>query len=406
MSGTYAGASDAASATIAETPVPAAYAYQGSPLISEAIVWLALFSDLFFNLASAKALQTGAETLLLALLLYAVTTIRLGRWEASLLALFVVMTAISFSINDVSVAVTNAKHFGLAVLALIYFSRVRHRSPLIFPAVVLSVGLIVIGRVIPSVVAPLTALAKDPEFNESRFGGLFLNAHYNAYFLAVALIYYGYRRRLYGLGAVILYLTASKFVFVSYLASVAARLKLVAFVSRYRTIVVGVVVALLILLIRYQGAITDYLNTPELASASVIISQALDSRFYQLVLNPFPADYLTVVANLKLSYDAVSISNEIGFFAMCIQGGTPLAILYLVVLMRRAKFFRIFIVVSLLHYGFVLSPLIVYMIVTYSREICMVMDGRPSADSRAFSAPQEGTHLATVSGPRAHVEAD
>ncbi len=348
-------------------------------------MWLALLSDLFFNLASAKVLQTGTEALLLALLLYAITTVKIGRWEAALGLLLTVMTAISFGINDLSVAVTNAKHFGLAILTLIYFSRVRHRSPLIVPAFALSVALIVLGRIAPEAVTPLMALAKDPEFNESRFGGLFLNAHYNAYFIAVALIYYGYRKRLYGFGSVVLYLTASKFVFVSYLANVAARFRVIALMTRYRAVTVGVGVLLLVIVVQRQDAITEYLNTPELASASVIITQLLDSRFYQLILNAFPADYLTVVSNLKLDYNAVSISNEIGFFAMCIQGGTPLAILYLTVLMRHARFYRVFIVVSLLHYGFVLSPLIVYMIVTYSREIAMFVD---SARDRGYDSGQ------------------
>ncbi len=343
------------------------------------IVLLAIAAQLFFEIPALKTAQSAAEIILFVVLSYACMTIRFGVWDAALLALLAVMAIVSMMINDLAVLLVGVKQFGLAVLCLIYFSRVRFRSRLIFPAFVISVLLIVISRVAPAIVTPLIQISRSPEFNESRFGGLFLNTHYNAYFLAVALIYYGYRVRLSGAGPVIIFLTGSKFVFVSYVLNVAARFRVVRIFTRHPRVMLFATVVVGAALWASRFKLVGMLNTTEWMSAYVILSQAFDPQFYRLVLNPFPGDYLAVVNGLQVSYGVAQYTNEIGFFALCIQGGLVLTVAYLAVFLRYARPYRIFILVSLLHYGFVLSPLIVYMIVTYSREIALMVDTRRRA---------------------------
>jgi hypothetical protein len=337
--------------------------------MNELIVLLSMAAQLFFAIPALKSAQSASEIVLFAVLLYACTTVTFGVWEAALLALLAVMTAISMMINDLSVLLVGVKQFGLAIFCLIYFSRVRFRSRLILPAFVVSVALIAISRVAPAAVNPLIQISRSPEFNESRFGGLFLNTHYNAYFLAVALIYYGYRVRLFGVGQVVIYLTGSKFVFVSYALNVAARYRLLRVLTRHPRVVLFAILIIGAALWSRRLEIVGLFQTTEWMSAYVILSQAFDPHFYRLILNPFPADYLAIVSGLYGDYGVAQYTNEIALFAMCIQGGLFLTFAYLGVLLKHARAYRIFIVVSLLHYGFVLSPLIVYMIVTYSREI-------------------------------------
>jgi hypothetical protein len=340
--------------------------------MDETIVLLAMIAQLFFAVPALKLAQSGTEMVLFALLIYACMTIRFSVPEAALLALLGIMTVVSMFINDLSVLLVGVKQFGLGTLCLVYFSRVRFRSRLILPAFIVSVLMILISRIAPSAVAPLIAISRSPEFNESRFGGLFLNAHYNAYFLAVALIYYGYRVRMFGLGQVLIFLTGSKFVFVSYATNVAARYPIVRFFSRHRRIVLLFLLAVVAVLWNRRFEMVAWFDTTAWMSAYVILSQLFDPQFYSLVLNPLPGDYLAIVNGLKGTYGAVQYTNEIGLFAMCIQGGLFLTVAYLAALLKHARPYRIFILVSLLHYGFVLSPLIVYMIVTYSREIRLI----------------------------------
>lgn len=355
--------------------------------MNELIVFLAMAAQLLFAIPALKAGQSASEVLLFVVLLYACTTVMFGIQEAALLALLAAMTAISMLINDLSVLLVGVKQFGLAILCLIYFSRVRFRSRLIFPAFVVSVALMAIYLVAPDALSPLIRISRSPEFNESRFGGLFLNAHYNAYFLAVALIYYGYRVRLFGLGHVLVYLTGSKFVFASYAANVAARYKVVRLVTRHPRLLLLALVVVAATLWERRFDLIATLDKAESMSVYVILSQVFDPRFYRLVLNPFPGDYLAIVNGLQGDYGAMWYTNEIALFAMCVQGGVFLTFAYLGLLLKHARAYRTFIVLSLIHYGFVLSPLIVYMIVTYSREIEL----RPASGGvrRAISSPDD-----------------
>ena len=337
--------------------------------MNELIVFLAMAAQLFFAIPALKVAQSTVEVVLFVVLIYGGTTIRFGVRESVLLALLAAATVVSMLINDLAVLLVGIKQFGLAVLCLVYFSRVHFRSRLILPAFMLSILLMLISRVAPSAVEPLIQISRSPEFNESRFGGLFLNTHYNAYFLAVALIYYGYRLRLFGTGYVILFMTGSKFVFVSYLANVAMRYRLVRVLTRHPRIVLIATALLGAAIWSRRFDIIGKLDTVEWMSGYVILSQLFDPKFYHLVLNPFPADYLAIVNGLKGDFGLVQYTNEIALFAMCVQGGLILTVAYLAELLKYARHYRTFILVSLLHYGFVLSPLIVYMIVTYSREI-------------------------------------
>lgn len=363
--------------------------------MNELIVFLALAAQFFFGIPALKGAQSGAEIMLLVVLVYGCLTIRFGLQELGLIALLVVMSVVSMAMNSVDVVLVGMKQFGLAILTLIYFSRVRFRSRLILPTFIVTVLLMVVARLAPPVVEPLIRISRAPEFNESRFGGLFLNTHYNAYFLAVALIYYGYRVPLAGLGQLVVFVTGSKFVFVSYAANVAARFRLFQILVRYRRLLFFLVVAGAWVVWTRRADIVGRLSRTEMISLYVIVSQLFDPHFYRLVLNPFPGDYLAIVNGLQGNYGTATYTNEIGLFAMSVQGGVFLAAAYLASLLKHTPYYRVFIVVSLFHYGFVLSPLIVYMLVTYSREIALAHESATPAPELASAPASEPTSEAT-----------
>jgi hypothetical protein len=68
--------------------------------------------------------------------------------------------------------------------------------------------------------------------------------------------------------------------------------------------------------------------------------------------------------------------NEIGYFAVFNQCGFFLAIAYLIFLLKNTKHYKTFIILSLLHYTYVLSPIGVYMMVEYSRRIELLRNKR------------------------------
>jgi hypothetical protein len=335
------------------------------------IVALAVLAHVTYEIPSLKVAQTGIELLLLALLFYACTTIVLDRWELLLLWMLALMTSISVLVNPFGVFLTDAKIYGLAVLAFLYFSHVHYKSRLILPVVVITIGMSLLWQIAPGVLMPLASLSRAEQFNMSRFGGFFLNAHFTAYFLATAFIYYGYRRRVNNLvGVIVVFLSASKFVFVSYVANLLSRLRIYQAVVRYRVMVGVALMVLVIAFVRYQETILGWFDGPILGSAVVILGQLLDARFYQYLTHPYPTDATFAAAEgVKVTYAGIDVGNEVALFTMYIQGGFILATLYLALLLKRTRYYRVFMIISLAHYGYLLSPLIVYMLVTYSREI-------------------------------------
>lgn len=61
--------------------------------------------------------------------------------------------------------------------------------------------------------------------------------------------------------------------------------------------------------------------------------------------------------------------NEIGYFDIATQSGMLLGIVYLFVLLKYAKHYRIFVLLILFHQQYFYSPLILHVIKSYSREI-------------------------------------
>ena len=238
--------------------------------------------------------------------------------------------------------------------------------------------MLITNAIYPELLLPFISLAFNEEFNLSRFGGLFLNAHFNAFFLAIALIYYGQKRHLLDLGAFIVYFTASKFIFISYVANLVATLPLVRNVARHRKAFLlwtGLLIATgVYMLAQYEDTLIEFLIHQTITESNqnsliIIILQLIDPAYYTVLLNPFPSGTIDVSAAAKTLYGNHDGGIEIGFFGLVTQSGIFLAVTYLCMLIRHARFYAVFILCTLLHNNYILSPLAVYMLVTYSREI-------------------------------------
>ena len=354
-----------------------------SNILSEVIVALAILQMILSaTIPSLKIFQIPVEIILLLTLSLACATIKYDRLQLLLLFVFVFCTAVSFTTTELAVFSVNAKQNGIAVLSLIYFSKVSYKSKLIFPAVVTSILLLILNALTPELVRPFIALSFNEAFNMSRFGGLFLNAHFNAFFLAVALLYYGQLRHLYGIGAWVIYFTASKFIFVSYILSLLTTLPIRYFRKYHRSFALAIILSLLIgvyFFVNYSDMLIEFFiekNRIEVRHNSVIVilSQLADPVYYEYLLNLLPAGQLVIPEDITRPFTFHSGNNEIGFFALAAQSGIILGGLYLFVLIKHARFYTVFILVSLLHNNFILSPLVVYMFVTYSREVQLLRD--------------------------------
>jgi hypothetical protein len=353
-----------------QSNLKADFVNSNSNAFNEVIIGLAILKMLSAGIQPLKILQIPVELLLLAALGYACTTIKYDREQLFLLLFLIFVTACSFFTSDIQSVLINGKQNGGAVLSLLYFSKVQFKSRLIFPVFVLTLLLVFLNLVVPEVTAPLIRLSSFEEFNASRFGGLFLNAHFNAYFMAVALIYYGFKWRLFGMGIPIMYFTFSKIIFIAYVANLVATQTPMKLLMKDRIVAFAGAVLGVCLLWQYRNLLIDIFDTDELGSAVPVLMQLFDPAYYQVFLNPFPSEYIDVSSEAMGLYRSHDGYNEIGYFQLAMTSGVFLAVLYLSMLLRHARYYRVFILACLLHFGLaVLEPLIIYMLLTYSREI-------------------------------------
>lgn len=328
------------------------------------------------TIPSLKAFQAPVELLLAGLLAYKVCTVRLLGEHVLLIAVFVFVTLGSFFTQGLDTFLVNTKQNGIGVLSLICFSRIKFNSRLIFPVVAITSVMILVNRVAPELMLPFISLTFDVEYNLSTFGGIFLNSHFNAFFLAIALIYYGQQRFLYGGGLAIIYIASSRFVFLSYVANLVCSLLLPRYcVSRKHFFIWGMLTSLAVILctgIYWADELTELLVGWNASigktqnSLVVIVLQLIDPAYYTVLLNPLPSGAIDVSGAAKLLYLKHDGYNEIGFFSLATQSGIFLGALYLALLLKNAQLYVVFILCSLLHNSFIMSPLCVYMLVTYS----------------------------------------
>jgi hypothetical protein len=342
--------------------------------LTESIVILSIL-QMFLTAAvsSLKFFQVHVEIALLAALLFACSTIKYDRWQVFLLFTFLSVTVLSFFTVDLSFFMVTTKQTGMAVLALLYFSKGGYKSRLILPTFIVTLSLLVINKFAPGYLDLFIELSSKKTFNQSRFGGLFLNTHFNAYFMATALIYYSYKKNLYGFGLVALSMTRSKFVLVSYIGSHIAKLHFIRHLAKSRLIICITLVFSVFLFINYAQFLIKFFDSRPfgltLNSLSVMLMQMSDPAYYKIFLNPIPGGNLDVSLDALGIYPGHSGYPEVGYFGMVGQCGIFLAVMYLFMLLRHALYYRAFILISAFHYPFIFSPLIIYMILVYSREI-------------------------------------
>jgi len=142
--------------------------------------------------------------------------------------------------------------------------------------------------------------------------------------------------------------------------------------------------------INYSGAFIEFLITnngveQKYNSVIIILLQLVDSAYYKYLLNPLPSVYPGAPEGVYMLFGGHDGANEIGLFALVSQSGFFLAFIYLFVLFKHARLYVVFIMFSLLHNNYILSPLCVFMFVTYSREAILDRSFTSISEQRKIS---------------------
>jgi hypothetical protein len=294
--------------------------------------------------------------------------------EIILIALYLVAIGISFLKNEFYVALLGGKVIGLGILSMLYFSK-RHLNTNIL-SVVCIVNIFLILFYAITGVNLLQNMVDQAGGSWSGLSGrplgLFMSSHTSAYISAIFLLYFLHRTPPLGLGAAFIYSTTSLFTLVAYLSQV-----LVTYLARhiwlfFYSLLVFSFCTVSILLINIGGSgerLLEVLTSPlsglfapdRIMGISVIFNQLFNVEVFIRIFTIFPSDYSLLLENWTDRF-----GNELMLFTYVQHAGVLLLAVYLWILRSKIRYFFIFSLVGLLHYGDITSPLIVCMLVTYS----------------------------------------
>jgi len=318
-----------------------------------------------------EELQIVSELLLMFIFTILLAKGKFNKKELALLLVFIVSQIGSFFVNNISTWMLDGKLLGLAVLAIIYFRRHATDSFFVHTAFILCVLLIVIQRALGYFPLPIsqfmTTLAGELS---GRPLGLFLNYHYTTFFSATYFLGYTLKRKVFPFDYIIIASTGVMTSLVSYIGQksfnlIKPGLKLHSLKSQLLVFIGGVF--LITLLFQFSIFILEKFNIQS-ASGLVVLYQIIDFDTYTRMLTVFPVDIYGFYQNNLYDYSDLNIEgfgehgNEMFLVTLFVQAGALLAIAFLLFLLWSVPNSRIFILLSLLHYSYLLSPFIIYVI--------------------------------------------
>jgi hypothetical protein len=118
-----------------------------------------------------------------------------------------------------------------------------------------------------------------------------------------------------------------------------------------------------ILYLETFGGVTRYY------SAKIILDQLFEPEYYKVIYkNFYPIRYSDY---FEISGDNIeSLASEVGLIKVVVEGGSILGFLTLFLFIKKIKLYRIFIIVSLMHYTHIIStPFFLYLMLYYNNQV-------------------------------------
>ena len=323
-------------------------------------------------------IQIMSELLLLIFLFFLVLINKFEKEDIVLLSIFAISNLLSIYYLKPTIWMLNIKQFGLPILTLMYFKRRIDNSILLHLSFIICLLLLVIQKTIgyfPLPVSQYMVSLKD-EMN-GRPLGLFLNYHFSAYFVSIYLLGFSYNRKTYLIDYVIVFFFDVMTSLFSYIGQ-----KIYTFYFRNRkpltlTKQYFIYFISLFCFLFLLSAILDSLEIPEGARSGglVVFYQLTDLQTYIRILHLLPNDIYAFYNQNLYDYSGTKIEgysatgNEISFIQILVQGGLILGLTFLNFILKNISFYRIFILLSLIHYAYMFSPLIIYTMCYFANKI-------------------------------------
>lgn len=325
--------------------------------------------------------QIFVEVLAIILLIYSISINKMLIPDLVLIFILLFASLVSLILNPLMAFLLNFKLFALSILTFINFKNsIFYPKKFIITLLVINILLILFQFITGSFIVPSGwFLSYYQGYTNDRPLGLFLTPHASSFFLYIYLIYLIHTSKHF------------KYKFFIFLTSLATQsyTSLISFIVQLgdyivskskvlkilfpKNFIIWFITILLILLfffvddfielLEQSGGVTRYY------SAKIILEQLFEPEYYQVFYtNLYPiryADYFEVSGvNIE------SKASEVGLIKVIVEGGSILGVLTLFFLLQKLKIFRIFILVSLMHYTHIIStPFFLYLMLCYNNLI-------------------------------------
>lgn len=338
------------------------------------VIVLLMMAQPILGATSLGWIQIIDEITLWLLLIYGVSKIKLNRLDIFLIVTFGIASAGSLVLNDLHTFFLNFKIYGLCIFTLIYFRKIYFNpKKLIFFFLILNIVYAILARNLNIwIIESLPFFQKTDTYLYSRPVGFLGSPHATSTFLVLCFLYYFNLSKNYILQIVIFYvllLYASWTVFLAMIINIFyLALQRVFKIFIHPIIFLGLGLVMIYLSMDMIFSFAGEIENSRAYSLDIMLPMIFNSDFYQGIFPFFPKNHDLFI--LKQEAFLATVGNELGFIKIFVEGGLFLAITILYALYRRTRIFSIIFIVTLFHYSFFVNmPFILYLAMTFNKEI-------------------------------------
>mgnify|MGYP006153164053 CR=1 FL=1 len=333
------------------------------------------------TLHSAQVLLELCLIIILALLLL---QRKLKVWEISLFLFVLVTQLMSILVYEspLSSFMLNTKMTGLAFMSLIYFRNNATVSISMKVFFIICLILVLIQYFITSkfpVNIDQSLIKNLSIYNHKQPLGLFLDYHVSSYFLAIYFIGISLTRRLFFIDLIIIWIMGVRTSFLAligqkFFTMLGSKFSIFSKASVQITIVsVGVILLLTILLPVFY----TFLNVVGLGggdSITIMSKLIITPNLYLDALSYIPMDFHEYKKIFTYDVGVKFSINELTLIAIMVIFGAPMGLFFLYFLFKFAPSYRVFILLSLLHYAAILNPFIIYLVFMFENKLIQLKE--------------------------------
>jgi hypothetical protein len=321
-----------------------------------------------------NGLQIFTEIVIFIILINRLLVIKLDKADFILLIIIAIVFSFSLILNDIKTSLLNFKMFGLTALILIYFNKVEF-YPKTFLKLFVILNIVYVFSTKFLGFWPIESSSfffKQSAFLYSRPVAFLSSPHVLSTFLAIYFLYLAFTKQSRILQVLIL---ISLFIISSYTAVIALIFSLI-----YHMIpkIIGkslnpILFFGLILCFSYISIETllyflgDQDKFSRAYSIQIILPMIFDTSYFNgISLFPLNHDYF-VLQQESYFFD---VGNEIGLIKVLVEGGVILGIYILYFIIKKVKFYAVFLLFTLLHYSFFINvPIVLFLAIILNNEV-------------------------------------